>query len=216
MGTGDEPLASLMTRKRYRCGDCHRLFDYDHHPSIEADPVPCCAYDDCPSTVTPEPALVAPHIAKSIGANTDAMYRQMEAGSEVRAQHAMEMTGMDSTEVSGMKITDLADNLREGDSAEPSRPNPLGDQITANPGTLGFVQQGGAIAQGLEQSFIQGHHKNAGLNAMKQLRQVHNRTAAARVAAGTENRGAPPIASPQMTVDTPALETINPGYRRRG
>lgn len=205
-----------MTRKRYRCNVCARQFDYDHHPSIEADPVPCCCYEDCTSRARPEPALVTPHIGKSIGKNTDEMYRAMEAGSEVRAQVAMEMTGMDSTEVSGMKITDMADGLREGDVAEPSRPNPLTQQIDANPGGLGFVQQGGAIAQGLEQSFLQGHHQGAGLNAMKQLRSVHTRTAAARVAAGTENRGAPPLASPQMTVDRPALETQNPGYRRRG
>lgn len=201
-----------MIRKRYLCPSCAATFPYDHHPSIEADPVrfcPRCGFDQ-----EMDPALVMPHIGRSIGKNTDDVYRQMEAGAEFRAQIAQEVHGMDSTEASQLKMTDMRDHLHEGDMAAVMADNPLSRQVDANPGTLGFVQ-GGAIAQGLEQSFVQGHHQNAGLNAMLKLRQGHARTAASRISAGTEGPRAA-LASPGMTVDRPALETQAPHYRRRG
>lgn len=202
-----------MIRKRYRCPSCTTVFPYDHHPSVALDPVrfcPKCGFDQ-----EMDPALVTPHIGRSIGKNTDDMYRQMEAGAEFRAQLGQEVHGMDSSEAANMKITDMRDNLREGDMAAVPVDNPLSRQIDASAGTLGFVN-GGAIAQGLEQSVVQGHHKNAGLNAMLKLRQGHAMTAASRITAGTQNTGGAALASPGMTVDRPALETQAPQYRKRG
>ena len=203
-----------MIRKRYRCPECHRVFEYDHHPSVEADPVSACPYRGCSAASDDmAPALVMPHIAKSIGRNTDDVYRQMEAGAEFRAQMAQEVHGLDASEANAMKITDTLDNRRPGEISAPPVNNDLSRQIESAPGQLGFVN-GAAIAQGLQQSFVQGHHANAGLDAMIQLRAAHGRSAAGAIMRGTES-GTPTLSSPPVVVDRPALETEMPGYRKR-
>jgi hypothetical protein len=205
-----------MISKRYRCAACQRVFQYDHHPSIEADPLPgMCPYDDCGSNAMPDPALVAPHLAtKTIVATVDSMHRQMEAGAEFRAQMAMETMGLDSSEAAQIRMTDMLDGRREGESSAPVVRNELTKQIEAAPGTLGFNHQPGAIAQGLQQAVFQGSHVNAGLRAMESLKRVHGRTASQTIAAGTE--GPRQMAANPVTVThTPALETQQPGYRKR-
>jgi hypothetical protein len=196
-----------MIRRRYRCPSCQRVFEYDHHPSVEADPVSACPYTGCDAAAgSMAPALVMPHIAKSIGRNTDAYYREMEAGAAFRAQMAQETHGLTTEEASAIKITDMRDNLKEGEIAAPP--------VSATPGGLGFID-GGPIAAGLQQSVFAGHHVNAGLDAMMKLRQGHALTAASRVAAGTEPGNSRVFANTTMTTELPANETQAPGYRRR-
>jgi hypothetical protein len=211
-----------MIRKRYRCPECARVFEYDHHPSIAADPVTACPYAGCVAAAeTMEPALVMPHIAKTIGKNTDDLYRQMEDGAEFRSQIAQQVHGLSAEEASVIKMTNMRDNVREGDTTEMPVDNAITRQIAAAPaGQLGFVGgsggvDGSAMAAGLQQSFLAGHHANAGLNAMTNLRASHGRNASRFIAAGTEGPRMP-MANPTVTVDRPANETQMPGYRKRG
>lgn len=194
-----------MTRKRYRCPSCEGIFIYDHHPSIEADPLPedaACphchfvAEDDYPA------AIVAPHIAKPIRATVDNMHAQMEEGSQFRANMARERFGLSEEEARQLTETNSLDNLREGDTSAMPVNNIVTQAIEANPQAYGW--QGGA-AQGaqLAPQVASGPFPNAGLRAMDQVRAAHT----AMVASSGHRT--------QAQSSLPALETLQPGYRKR-
>jgi len=136
--------AAMTIQLTYECPgtDDHppHRFRYMHHPSIEDDPLPrfcgICGYDSMEGF---DKAIVAPHIAKSIGKAVDGTYRQMEAQSEDRMHAAAEMTGGDISEFSDLKITNLQDNLREGDIAAVPVVNEVTKAIDANPGLFGHT-----------------------------------------------------------------------------
>ena len=81
-----------MTRKRYRCPACEGIFVYDHHPSVEADPVGFCPR--CGFTQEMDAALVAPHIGRPIAKTVDNLHRDMEDGEKFRADMAREKFGL--------------------------------------------------------------------------------------------------------------------------
>ncbi len=83
--------------------------------------------------------VVMPFIRTSAKTRSvDNVYRQMEAGSEVRMQAAAEMTGATAAEMSGLKISDLRTSGREGDvAAVPVPINEVSKMIDANPQTFG-------------------------------------------------------------------------------
>lgn len=190
-----------MIARLYRCPECSKEFRYDHHPSIEADPLPrfCqfCGYDSEAGVM--EPALTAPMLGTQHKQVVDQTYRAMEAGAEHRAQLAMEFHGLDQQEANSLKITDLKDNLREGDVAAPQVNNAVSQAMAATPGITGWQAHGGELAA----SAHTGKHRNAGARAMQGLRQQHQANMA-----GSGHAGA-------TTSDMPSLETQNPGYRRR-
>lgn len=165
-----------MTRKRYRCPSCEGIFVYDHHPSIEADPLPsnaACPHchfmseDDYPA------AIVAPHIAKPIRATVDNMHAQMEEGAQFRANMARERFGLSEEEARQLTETNSLDNLREGDTSNIPVNNVVTQAIAANPQAYGW--QGGA-AQGaaLSPQVASGPFPNAGLRALQQVRSTHS------------------------------------------
>lgn len=194
-----------MIRRRYRCPACTRQFDYDHHPSIAADPLPGeCPYRDCGySTVDVQPGIVSPHLAtKTIVGSVDNVTRGMEEGAEIRAQMAMEMGGMDSGEAAQLRMTNQRDNLRAGDTSDIPVNNAVTQHMAQAPtGSVGF-QSGGL---GYSQSVSQGPYPNAGLRAMLDVRSKHDRLAGA--VTGGVGSG--------FATDRPALETLQPGYKRR-
>jgi hypothetical protein len=140
---------------------------------------------------------------KSAGTKAnDDLYRQMEAGSEQRAQMAAAQAGVPVSEMADLKITNLNSTRHEGDIAAPPVVNPVTRQMDAiraiNPNAaVGF---GGGAEAGMYFSgaVSQGHSPNAGARAQSAIRQLH----ADRM--GHDKVG-----------DIPALETQQPGYRRR-
>jgi hypothetical protein len=202
----------LMFTRRYRCPDCRGEFNFDHHPSVEADPAPrfcpMCGFD----THADEPlgtAVVAPHIATGTARSVDGSYRAVEEGSEFRAQMAQEM-GMDAEGANALKITDMVDRQREGDIAAVPVNNPVTQFMQHNPGSGGFT--GGnnafpnpaAIAAQTSANVQSGPYPNAGAAAMHRLREAHR-----QFTAGAGHAGA-------TSSDTPANEiTQNPNYRPR-
>ena len=58
-----------------------------------------------------------PAIRTVAGTMLDKVYRAEEAASEKRAEQAAEMAGVPVSEMSGLKITNMRDNMREGDVA---------------------------------------------------------------------------------------------------
>lgn len=179
-------------------------FDYLHHPSVEEDPPPrfCprCGRDSLKSVR--RRALVTPKIQKPIKASVDNLHREMEAGAEFRAQVAQEQFGLTADEAAAIKITDSKDSLRAGETSDAPVNNAI-SQVMELPGAqqvFGF--QGGAGA-GYSGTVPTGPYPNAGAHAMSALRQSH-----AQHVAGSGMVGA-------ATSSLPALETLQPGYRRR-
>lgn len=192
-----------MTRKRYRCTHCSGVFEYDHHPSIEADPLPTdepCPH--CGVSAESEPAVVAPHIGLRIAKTVDTLHRDMETGEQFRADIMSEKFGLDREEARQLVTTNSLDSLREGDVSAIPVDNQVSRQIAAHPSAFGW--QGGA-AQGaaLSPHVQSGVFPNAGARAMQQLRAIHP-----HIVAGSGHKGV-------VTSSLPALETTAPGYRSR-
>jgi DNA-directed RNA polymerase subunit RPC12/RpoP len=189
-----------MTRKRYRCPSCEGIFVYDHHPSVEADPVGFCPR--CGFTQDMDPALVAPHIGRTIAKTVDNMHRDIEDGEKFRADMARERFGLDADEARAMVATNSLDNMRAGEITAMPVNNAVSQAIAANPNAYGWS---GGAAQGmaLSPSVQSGPFPNAGLRALQKVRAAHPGFVAASGHKTT------------ATSSLPALETQQPGYRQR-
>ena len=195
-----------MTRKRYRCPSCEGVFVYDHHPSIEADPLPdgaACPHCGFVAESDYPAAVVAPHIGKQIASTVDTLHRDMEDGAAFRAQMARERFGLSEEEARQLTETNSLDNLRAGDTSNIPVNNPVTQAIEANPTNFGW-SGGAAQAPAYSQAVQSGPFPNAGLRAMQQIRAVHPAMVA--------SSGHKTVAQSSL----PALEiTQNPNYRPR-
>lgn len=146
-----------------------------------------------------------PHLARPIAANVDGLYRSMEEGAEHRANLAMEHFGLDKDEASLMKMTNMKDGLIQGDTSEIEVSNTVTQIMSAAPpGLFGFQDRG----QGLSYSQLAhdtpiAAERNPGARAQQEVRKAH-----ARAMQNSGHAG-------EVTSSMPALETMNPGYRRR-
>lgn len=101
----------------------------------------------------------------------DQVYRDMEKGSEVRAQAAANMLGVPVSEMSSLKITNMKDNQRAGDIADAS-PAPtiepqVAQQMTQNAASLATM--GPYFAQNVRQ----GKYANRGAGVMNSIFEHH-------------------------------------------
>ncbi len=194
-----------MIRRRYRCPACSGIFVYDHHPSVESDPLPdgaACPHCNFVAESDYPAAVVSPHIAKSIRATVDNMHVAMEEGSKFRADLARERFGLSEEEARQLVETNSLDNLREGDTSNIPVNNAVTQAIEANPQAYGW-QGGAAQGAGLSPQVQSGPFPNAGAKAMQAIRAIHPQM----VASTGHNTTA------QSSL--PALETQAPGYRQR-
>jgi hypothetical protein len=174
-----------------RCTECREKFKWlgDKFP----DECPIChahiGHDRADDDV------VMPFVSRRKIASADKTYRAMEAGSEQRMQLAAELTGEPASEFSGLKITDMRDNMRAGDMAAIPVDNAVTRHMAAT-GQGGFV---GADGSGYSGSVQSGPFPNAGAKMRTTLQQHH-----ANLSHGS------------AVSDNPGLETRQPGYRRRG
>lgn len=134
----------------------------------------------------------------------DALYRQMEHGSEVRAEAAAEKLGVPVSDMANMKMTNMLDGRKPGESYAPELPsNPVTEHmaaVNAQGGQFGFAGSNGVGYSGSVQT---GPAPNAGAKMRTALQQQHARATA-------HMSGGPAVS------DRPALETTAAGYRRRG
>ena len=190
-------MAKIRT---YKCPSCSGTFDFMHHPTSEPPPryCPLCGFDTQADEEDFTHAITAPHIAKSIGKAGDATYRGMEAAADERIQEAARITGQPESDFNDMKITNLKDNLRAGDTADMTPPpNPVSTMIQQNPNMFGF--QGGApiaampgqpTPAAMAAAAHTGADAYAGLQARTMLKQHHQAMS-----------GSP-------TTESPALEVV--------
>ena len=176
-----------------KCPDCRKKFPWDKEtrfprfcPLCKSDLGDDRADDDIPM----------PMILHSKSKTFDKVYRDMEKGSEFRAQAAAELAGCSASEMSNLKITNMKDNVREGESSDVAINNPVTQFMAANPNSAGFR---GADGLGYSTGTQAGPFPNAGAKMRTSLQQHH-----AALSHGS------------AVSDRPALETIQPGYRQRG
>ncbi len=107
-------MARLVT---YKCPDCRETFDFLHHPSDEPPPDRCTL---CNAWMGDEPEK-APVLHLNYGKEknrvVDQVYRRMETASAERAEDAADLTGASVAEMSAVKITNMKDNTRPGESS---------------------------------------------------------------------------------------------------
>lgn len=132
----------MAISRTYRCPACAGEFRYLHHPNDEPPPrfCPHCAYDTHAEDVVDFAAAVsAPHIRNRVIVQAvEDTYRGMEAGAQNQIRLAAEATGEPESEFANMKITNLRDNLREGDIASVPVNNAVSQAMSAAPNVTGF------------------------------------------------------------------------------
>lgn len=172
---------------KLRCPDCRGTFPWDL--TGKGYPTDCPLCESHIGHDREDDDVVMPMM--QLRGNTDRVdqvYRDMERGSEIRAQIAAEQAGVPASEMSGLKITDLRSTKHPGSIAAPPLPAHL-----QNMGSFGG--NGAEYATAIQT----GPAPNAGAHARTALQQHH----------GALTRG-------HAVSDTPALEVMQPGYRRRG
>jgi len=186
-------MAKLRT---YNCPECGGQFSHLHHPSTDTAPprfCPLCGYDTQSEERAAEfsPAITAPMIGTNKAKAGDATYRMMEAEAQSRIEAAAEMTGQPESDFADMKITDLKDNLREGDTAAVAMPANDVTRRMAEMQARG-MPVGFAGGEAYAQTTGQGPEPYAGLRTSQMLRRAH-------AAAGG------------LVTDSPALEVVRRG-----
>lgn len=170
-----------------KCPECRGKFPWQpklRYPKIcplcEAD-IGCDRDDD---------DIVMPSIRTMRSVTADKVYRDIEKGSEVRAELAAQAVGCDPSEMSGLKITNMNDrNDCEIGHVELPANNEVAAAMAKMP-SMGFGNAGLAYSGAVGQ----GEHANAGARTQAMIRQQHN---------------------PALVHDFPANELSAPGYRKR-
>ena len=146
-------------------------------------------------------SVAMPHIGKPIRATVDNLHRDMEAGAEFRAQQAMEQFGLDTADANMLKLGDMKDGLRAGDTSDVTVVNDITRVMeTAPTGAFGFQ---GAQGIGYSGPVATGAYPNMGARTQKVVRQAH------------VSNTADPRHVGHKTSSMPALETTSPNYRVR-
>lgn len=101
--------------------------------------------------------VVMPFIRSPRMKQTDKIYRDMEVGSEVRAEKAAELTGSSVADMSALKITNMNDGMRAGDVA--SMEARAADEAmkrlqAASPAPVGFTPNGSGYSDGVSSGAI--------------------------------------------------------------
>lgn len=115
--------------------------------------------------------VVMPFIRSAKTTNNDKLYRDMEKGSEVRAELGAQAAGCSVSDMSAMKMTDMRDNQREGDIAAKMVPTaddgkffqPNGAEYAAGTAN-GVVTLNGQVTTGIQ--------PRAGIRAMSTIQGI--------------------------------------------
>lgn len=125
---------------RFRCSSCRESIRWN----AAENPLPkfCPQCGVSMASDRDDDDIVTPFIRSSSRTKSvDKVYRDMEAGSETRANIAASMTDSTAAEMSGLKISDLRTSGRQGDvAAVPVPVNEVSKMIDANPTVFGNQQ----------------------------------------------------------------------------
>lgn len=173
-----------------QCDDCGGSFWF--RVDRRSDPGPeVCELCRGTGNLPPMPADAAPFEAKApairgvAGISGDAVYRAMEDSSAHRAELAADMLGVDKSETAHMKITNLNDRQRAGDSYQVPMTN-VAHGMNDRARAMSFGGDGAGWAAMTQQGPAAGHWGDA---ARQGVVARHNQVAAAVQRAGQLNTG---------------------------
>jgi hypothetical protein len=175
-----------------KCPECGGKFPWNPTQGYPKA-CPLCGFDT--SIDENATAIVLPAFLSAASKANDKLYRDMERGSEVRAQLAAEAAGVPVSEMSGMKITDLNDRRDTEIAAKDTEARAAAARLGMQSFDAPFQQNGASFSPAVQA----GPFANSGAKFQTILREKH---------AEATNYAA--------VGDLPALEVMNPGYRRRG
>jgi len=121
--------------------------------------------------------VVMPFIRSAKTSNNDKLYRDMERGSEFRAEKAAELTGASVADMSSLKITDMNDQMRAGDMAAKAEADAAMARLKATTkAPIGFAENGAEFSAGISSGAISvngqimtGIEPNAGARAAQRV-----------------------------------------------
>jgi hypothetical protein len=162
--------------------------------------------------------VVMPNILSFATRCSDGVYKMLEKSSEDRVYAAAEQAGCDPSDMAGLKITNLRDNMKQGDIAAMPVVNDVTRQMDAiaqiNPNSqFGF---GGGAGAGLSFSSAvpSGPSPNAGARFQRAVNETHP-AMVAQHCVGKDEHGHRVVPSTDVRSTRPANEMFNPGYRPR-
>lgn len=193
-----------------RCPLCHKKFPWTPTEGMPEKCLFCGAHVGHDSD---SDDVVMPSMRSSRLAVADKVYREMEESSSRRAEAAASMVGAPVAEMSGLKITNMVDHQRPGDLAVPLPSNPVSDFMAQNPQASGF-----GTGRGVEYSMAvqQGPTPNAGAKTRTMVQNLHQQMVSQHCVGKDADTGRMVRPSIDVVSERPALETYQPGYRRRG
>lgn len=150
-------------RVRLQCGFCAETFVHIGPEFPDECPL-CHAYVGLDG----KPEVAAPFISLKGAKAPDDLYRSMERSAEHRMNMAAEVTGQPVADFASMKMTNMKDGLREGDTTfvAPSLP---ASGVTGN--------FGGAVDPRALQGVQTGPSPRAGAGMMPKIRELHSKYA---------------------------------------
>ena len=187
-----------------RCPSCKTKFRW--LAETEAYPSNCPQCDFYTGHDRDDSDVVVPNILSFSTRSTDGVYKAMERASEERVYQAAADAGCDASDMAGLKITNMRDNMKQGDIAAMPVNNEVTRQmeaVNARGGSFGF---GGGPDAGIGYSgqVSQGPYPNSGARTQRIFRQAH------------AERMSGHLAGSQVLSDMPANEVVrNPNYRPR-
>jgi hypothetical protein len=153
--------------------------------------------------------VVCPNILAFSTRCQDGVYKAMEKASEQRVYEAAEMAGCDVSDMKDLKITNLRDNMKQGEIAAMPVVNDVTRQMDKikelNPNSqLGYGSSGGGNGIEYSADVPTGPYPSAGARTQQAFRRAHAERMSGQLARG------------DVTSDLPANEiTRNPNYRSR-
>lgn len=177
-----------------KCPDCEQKFRWTFSDESKW-PSHCPLCGEYMGIDTPDDEIVMPAFISARTKANDKVYRDMESGSERRAELAAEAAGCSVADMAGLKITDMNDR-RDCEIAAKEVSNSVTQFMDNNPQIGGFKGADGVGYSGAVQS---GPLPNAGAK-MRTFIQDHHAV----------------ISKGDAVSNRPGLETQAPNYRRRG
>ena len=160
--------------RTYQCPDCQGTFEHLHDHYDDPPPLVC---DLCGGDMRDtQPELAAPHLAKSIGKVADNVYRGMEQAAQNRAEMAAEALGENVSEMGAMKITNMRDDARAGETSSVVVNNEVTRVMAQTRGTTGLVDS--RAGADFAKATRNGPFAGAGVQALQGVVKHHNPTAA--------------------------------------
>lgn len=157
-----------------KCSECKGKFKWEGEWPNHC---PLCGYD---MSLPDDNVIRMPSLRSASTDLNDKLYRDMERGSEQRAHLAAEAAGVPVSEMSHLKITNMRDNVREGESSALDDTGPaaarlgLRSSADAFKGGQGF-ELGPGIASGavsVNGQVVQGIAPRAGVTAMNSIQRA--------------------------------------------